>query len=154
MLDNLAKKKELEMGFTRTQMQKDMVLSLLKERGCRITKQRKMLLDVTLEDNCTCCKEIYYKASKRDPKIGSATVYRMVNVLEEIGAINRGNMYKVSCGSCSYENACTIELNDATVISLSAKKWNDIIETGLKACGYITEQKISNVQATQLVFEN
>lgn len=96
MLENSADKKRQEMGFTRTQMQKDMVLRLLKERGCRITKQRQILLDVILQEDCTCCKEIYYKASKRDPKIGSATVYRMVNVLEEIGAINRGNMFKLS----------------------------------------------------------
>ena len=79
-----------------------------------------------------------------------------LNVLEEIGAINRSNVYRLSCGTCSYENACTIELNDATVINLTAQKWNQIIESGLKACGYITdsEQKISNVQTAQLAFEN
>ena len=153
MLENSADKKRQEMGFTRTQMQKDMVLRLLKERGCRITKQRQILLDVILQEDCTCCKEIYYKASKRDPKIGSATVYRMVNVLEEIGAINRGNMYKLSCDSCDYDDACLIELNDATVLNLSKQSLSKIMETGLKACGYIKEQKISNVQALQLVFE-
>ena len=72
---------------------KDIIISRLKQQGCRITKQRLMLLDVILEEDCSSCKEIYYKAVKKDPKIGAATVYRMVNTLEEIGAINRKNMY-------------------------------------------------------------
>ena len=83
-------------GYERSRMQKDMILQMLKKRGCRITKQRMMLLDIILEEDCSCCKEIYYKASKLDPKIGTATVYRMINTLEEIGAISRKNMYKVS----------------------------------------------------------
>ena len=34
-------------------------------------------------------KEIYYKALQKDSSIGPATVYRMVNTLESIGAISR-----------------------------------------------------------------
>ena len=34
---------------------------------------------------------------KQDSRIGVATVYRMINALEEIGAISRKNMYKVEC---------------------------------------------------------
>ena len=78
-------------------MQKDAILNRLRQRGCRITKQRMVLLDIILDGDCSSCKEIYYKASKIDPSIGSATVYRMINMLEEIGAINRRNMYRVSC---------------------------------------------------------
>ena len=76
-------------NYRRTQMQKEMIIQKLKEQGCRITKQRLMLLDIILEEEFSCCKEIYYKASKLDDKIGSATVYRMINTLEEIGAISR-----------------------------------------------------------------
>ncbi len=70
-------------------MQKDTIIQKMKERGCRITKQRMLLLDIILEQDCSSCKEIYYKASKVDNAIGAATVYRMVNTLEEIGALNR-----------------------------------------------------------------
>lgn len=83
-------------GFSRTQMQKDAIILKLKEQGGRITKQRLMLLDIILEEECSSCKEIYYRAVKKDAKIGVATVYRMVNTLEEIGAINRKNMYKIA----------------------------------------------------------
>lgn len=129
-------------------MQKELIIQKLREQGCRITKQRLMLLDIILKEDCSCCKEIYYKAYAQDEKIGSATVYRMINTLEEIGAISRKNMYKIECGSESEEeNACTIELDDDTVISLSAKNWNHIIRAGLKACGYMEEQKVRSVIA-------
>ena len=82
-------------AYERTQMQKDMIIEQLREQGCRITKQRMVLLDIILNENCSSCKEIYYKASRIDSKIGTATVYRMINTLEEIGAINRRNMYKI-----------------------------------------------------------
>ena len=34
-------------------MQKDLVIEKLREQGCRITKQRRMLLDIILEENCS-----------------------------------------------------------------------------------------------------
>ncbi|WP_418488520.1 transcriptional repressor [Dialister invisus] len=81
--------------FTRTQMKKETILRELKARGGRITKQRKILLDIILEEQCDCCKEIYYKVIKRDPAIGSATVYRTISLLEDIGAISRNKMYEI-----------------------------------------------------------
>ena len=75
---------------------KEIIIQRLKAEGCRITKQRLILLDIILEDDCASCKEIYYRAPQKDPAIGTATVYRMINTLEEIGAISRKNMYKVS----------------------------------------------------------
>ena len=75
--------------------EKERIIAKLKANGCRITKQRIELLDIILEEECSCCKEIYYKAAKRDKNIGTATVYRMINTLEEIGVISRKNMYRV-----------------------------------------------------------
>ena len=57
----------------------------LRERGYRITRQRQVLIDIILENEYSCCKEIYYKAVQKDENIGSATVYRMLKTLEEIG---------------------------------------------------------------------
>ena len=130
-------------------MQKDLIIQKLKEQGLRITKQRLILLDIVLEEVCSGCKEIYYKASQKDDKIGSATVYRMINTLEEIGAISRKNMYRVDCSpECRKENACTIELEDNTVIELNEEKWNQIICTGLAACGITADgQKVRSITA-------
>ena len=43
---------------------KEQIIEKLKENGCRITKQRKMLIDIILENECSSCKEIFYKASQ------------------------------------------------------------------------------------------
>lgn len=127
-------------------MQRELILQRLREKGFRITKQRKMILDIILQEECSSCKEIYYIASAKDPEIGAATVYRMVNVLEEIGEINRSNMYKVSCGdSCKREDACVIELDDHTIHKLSGEEWHNIILAGLKASGIVDNQKIVSV---------
>ena len=73
--------------------QKEMIISELQKNGKRITDQRRILLDVILEGKWSSCKEIYYMASKRDPSIGQATVYRMVAVLEEMGFLRKGYRY-------------------------------------------------------------
>ncbi len=129
-------------------MKKEEILEELRARGGRITKQRLLLLDVILSGECECCKEIYYKASKSDSTIGMATVYRMVNILEEMGAIDR----KLVCRGISDEENefcrdCTVYLEDETTISVTADKWNRIITAGLNACGYLNGQEIKCVVA-------
>lgn len=142
----MEQKKSDELKFQRTRMQKESVLKTLKDKGCRITNQRKVLLDVILDEECTSCKEIYYKAVEIDPNIGAATVYRMVNLLEDIGAISRRNIYKISCNLDSVkDNACTIELDDNMVYHLSRTEWNSVIMKGLKACGYLDNQKVNRI---------
>ena len=127
-------------------MQKDIIVQKLKERGCRITKQRLMLLDIILEENCSSCKEIFYKASKRDKNIGVATVYRMINTLEDVGAINRRNMYKIACGEeCDMIRACQVELDNGSWVELAASAWHEVISEGLKECGYIKNERIQSV---------
>ncbi len=74
-------------------MQKEEIIEEMKRRGKRITEQRKILLDIILDNPHSCCKEIYYEAIKKDPSIGIATVYRMMNMLEEIGAVSRFYSY-------------------------------------------------------------
>ena len=128
--------------------EEEIIIRKLKEHGYRITKQRKMLLRIILSDQCSSCKEIYYKAAERDPSIGPATVYSMINTLEEIGVINRGNMYRITKEESAEEPASyMIEFDDNTSLKLSAKKWNQIIQSGLEACGYAENREIRNVTA-------
>ena len=98
---------------------KSIIISKLRERGCRITRQRRIILDIILDEDCSCCKEIYYKACKQDSSIGAATVYRMVNTLEEIGVISRKNMYKFtdSDGDDKSKNCKTQIQHQCSVIS-------------------------------------
>lgn len=147
-LMNSRRDKNSVRSYHRTQMQKELVIEKLREKGCRITRQRLILLDIILEEDCASCKEIFYRAANLDKNIGAATVYRMINTLEELGAINRKNMYKIACGrECGVENACTIELDDDTVLELSARDWHRIIQSGLKECGYVNSQQVRSVAA-------
>ena len=77
-------------------MSKECVIQKLKDNGCLITKQSLILLDIILEGNCNSCKESYYKAAKKDSSIGTATVYRMINTLEDIGVISRRSIYEIT----------------------------------------------------------
>lgn len=95
MLGSFTEKEEAT--FEPTNMQKELIIRRLREKGCRITKARLTLLDVVMRQECSSCKEIYYIASGKVPGIGIATVYRMMNLLEEIGAVNHRNPYKISC---------------------------------------------------------
>lgn len=76
--------------------QKEKIIEELRKRGCRITRQRRMILEVILEEKSFCCKEIYYKALKKDSNIGTATVYRMINMLEEMGVVERSSTYRIA----------------------------------------------------------
>lgn len=51
MMKNAVEEKayENQEAYQRTQMQKDMILERLREQGCRITRQRQLILDIILE---------------------------------------------------------------------------------------------------------
>lgn len=85
------------MASENIQEKKQFIMDELRKRGFRITNQRKTLIDVILKNECSCNKEIYYLALQKDSSVSMATVYRMVKTLEELGAIDRRNMYKVTC---------------------------------------------------------
>lgn len=75
----------------------EQILEQLRDNGCRITSQRKLLIGVILDNECSSCKDIYYSAKKLDATVGIATVYRTVKALEDLNVINRKNMYDISC---------------------------------------------------------
>ena len=144
--------------------QRELIISQLRESGCRITKQRLTILDIILNGDPSCVKEIYREAAKIDKNIGSATVYRMVNTLEEIGVINRKNMYQVDCSNCvvqcddaDCDEAClggsciacetnvVVTLDDDSKIVLNRDDLQEVLYEGLKAKGRISSQKISRL---------
>ena len=132
------KQENNQQKYERTQMQREIVIQRLKEQGM-------VLLDIILNENCSSCKEIYYKASRIDPKIGTATVYRMINTLEEIGAISRRNMYKIDCEKDNGERTYMIELDDHTIQQMSGASLISVLQAGLKACGYINDQHVKSL---------
>ena len=74
---------------TNSMSNQDVVLRELRRQGKRITGQRKVILDIILQQDWENCKDIYYEALKVDSSIGIATVYRMLDTLEEIGILQK-----------------------------------------------------------------
>lgn len=72
-----------------TELGKEKLLVALRSKGIKLTKQRKLVIDIMLEKEFYSCKDIYEHASKIDHNIGVATVYRMVKTLENEGIVNR-----------------------------------------------------------------
>lgn len=118
------------------------IIDKLRREGCRMTKQRKIILDIILQEECTCCKEVYYLASKLDPNIGMATVYRMINLLEETGALKRKTAYHI-CDE--HTPVCCVQLDDKTNIKLDNAKLCKIIEKGMESYGYLKSRRVRQV---------
>ncbi|MDD3402912.1 MAG: transcriptional repressor [Hespellia sp.] len=127
------------------EVQRERIVQELKNMGCRITKQRLLLLDVILNEECTCCKEIYYKARNRKIDVGIATVYRMVNTLENIGAIDRKKMYQVAYQD-PQDHHYIVEMDDGTTYHFTEKKMDQVLSEGLKAVGYANGKKVQKIK--------
>ncbi len=126
------------------------MIAELKKKGLRMTEPRRLIINIVANEEFSCCKEVYFLAHKRDPSIGIATVYRMINILEEIGAISRKNLQKTVCTGrcCDMRGGCTVVTDKSKQIILSEAD----IEEALK---YIMEKKgYSNVEEIKTVLVN
>ncbi len=125
---------------------KEEICRKLREKGCRITKQREVMLDIILRGDCTSCKEIYQDASRIDPSIGFATVYRLVNLLEDMGVINSKNRFLVA-GSQQVKAGgnSTVFLSDRTARTLEWEEWTLVVQEGLRASGKIENQTVVGI---------
>ena len=130
--------------YQRSNMQKSAIMNRLRQAGCRITKQRKIILDIILQEECTCCKEIYFLATKKDPNIGMATIYRMINLLEEVGALKRKRAYRI-CDEETPVKICSIKLDDYTSIRLDGEKLRQVVERGMESFGYLHDRRVRSV---------
>ena len=114
------------------------IIETLRKAGLRITTQRKLLISIILQNECSSCKEIYYEATKKDPNVGIATVYRMLKTLEDYELINRKNVYDIS-----YENLKLSKANQLVfvnkdkqqVIALDKEEWFEQMEKRLRDLG-------------------
>lgn len=132
--------------YTSLHKKRELVIEELRNSGCRITQQRKIILDIILNNECSCCKEIYYQAIHKDDSIGIATVYRMIKKLEEIGAIDRRNQYQVTSEKFDGLHREQMVLHrDEVSIAIKDEKWLDEIRLKLKEQGYIGNESISVV---------
>lgn len=129
---------------------RELILDQLRKKGFRITEQRRLLIDIILEDECSSCKEIYYKAIKKDTSVGIATIYRMVKTLEDLGVINRKNIYLIEYDNLNIENdKQVLFVNEKTEEAIQIKKgeWFKNLQKAL------IEQGITDVENLSILIK-
>jgi Fur family transcriptional regulator, ferric uptake regulator len=68
----------------------DQIARTLNDRGLRLTRQRKAVLDAVAEASSSVSPlQVFDAARVRCPELGLTTVYRTLEVLSEIGALRR-----------------------------------------------------------------
>jgi Fur family ferric uptake transcriptional regulator len=79
------------------------IIKRCEQNGLRMTEQRRIVAQVleTSEDHPDV-EELYVRASKLDPKISIATVYRAVKLFEEVGILDK---LEFGDGRARYEDA-------------------------------------------------
>lgn len=74
----------------------------LRQRGIRLTPQREIILDaIRHEDEHLTADEIYRRVRQRSPAINRATVYRTLELLQELRIIHQINL-----GGCTHYELC------------------------------------------------
>lgn len=71
----------------------DNIIELLKEKGFKLTPQRRCVLNTILNSDGKhlSAEEIYDLVKESCPEIGLATVYRTMQVLDELGLVYKHN---------------------------------------------------------------
>ena len=88
------------------------------EKGMKMTEQRRVIAQVLSEaKDHPNVEEVYQRASRMDPRISIATVYRTVRLFEEAGILER---HDFGDGRSRYEEA-TDEHHDHLIDIISSK---------------------------------
>lgn len=112
----------------------------LKNKGYKLTPQRRAVLDIIIsnEGKHLTAEELYDLVKVECPEIGLATVYRTIQLLEELGVISRlelndgCNRYELIHDSENHQHHHLICTNCGKVIEVE----DDLLET--------LEEKIEN----------
>ena len=115
----------------------DATLRKLEAGGLRMTVQRRHIIEILTSSQCTSPKELWYEAKQYVPDLGIATVYRLINRLEQIGVISKTRnlgMQNVEPVLGSVTDAGGRKLN------ISSLKLTDIVKQGMIAKGLISSQ--------------
>lgn len=106
----------------------DILKEKLKETGFKITPQRRAIVDILLKNNNEhlSSEEIYDLVRIDCPEIGLATVYRTMQLLDEVGVISKLNL---DDGCIRYE------------LSLNKDECHNHHHLICKKCGKIMEVK-------------
>lgn len=110
-------------------------LRKLEQSGLRMTVQRRHIIDILTRSQCTSPKELWYEARQYVPDLGIATVYRLINRLEQIGVLAKARNLGISrvrpeLGSISNSQGKPVQMRRKLLLS-------DVIRMGLISYGVI-----------------
>ena len=123
-------------------MRNEALSNKLKEKGYKLTSQRRAVLDIVLENisKHLNSQEIYELVRSKHPEIGVATVYRTLPILEELGYI-----YSVDFGDgCTRYEVCK-EGEKHRHHRLICTKCGKIIEVNEDLLGEIEKNILNNM---------
>lgn len=115
----------------------DETLRKLESSGLRMTVQRRHIIEILTSSQCTSPKELWYEAKQFVPDLGIATVYRLINRLEQIGVISKARnlgMQKVEPVLGTLTDPAGRKMN------LASLKLSEVVKQGLIAKGIISAQ--------------
>lgn len=112
----------------------DLLKEKLKKTGFKITPQRRAIIEVLLENRYyhLSSEEIYDKVRESCPEIGLATVYRTMQLLDEIGAISKLNLddgcirYEIDLDKEGHNHHHLVCLNCGKIIGVEEDLLKDI----------------------------
>lgn len=133
--------------------------SKLKEKGYKLTTQRRVIYDVFVENqgNHLSPEEVYDKVKGKYPEVGLATVYRTLQLLEELSIIyklnfNDGcNRYELNTGNedhhhhhliclkCGKVTEVELDLLDSLEEEIENEGEFKIVDHNVKFFGYCKE---------------
>ncbi|MDI6602345.1 MAG: Fur family transcriptional regulator [Thermoanaerobacteraceae bacterium] len=136
----------------------------LQEKGYKLTTQRRAILDTIMEnsDKHLSSEDIYDLVRKKCPEIGLATVYRSLQIFEELGLIykldfNDGRIrYDVYNGTSDHQHHHLICISCGAVIEVEEDLLDDmerhimeakdfeIVDHNVKFFGYCSKCRSKN----------
>ena len=118
----------------------DTIIARCEAKGLRMTEQRRVIARVLQDsDDHPDVEELYARASKVDPKISIATVYRTVKLFDEAGILDK---LEFGDGRARYEDAerdhhdHLIDMNSGEVIEFVDAEIEALQERIAQKLGY------------------
>ena len=116
----------------------DDTLRKLEMSGLRMTMQRRHIIEILTNSQCTSPKELWYEAKQYVPDLGIATVYRLINRLEQIGVLSKNRNLGMQ-STQELQIISVVDANGKEILSSGQElSLNDVIRDGLAARGILS----------------
>lgn len=134
---------------------------ILKENGYKLTSQRKAILKILMENKSEhlSCDDIFKITSVEHPEIGIATIYRTLQLFEELGMVYKLNFndgfsryeldlgteehhhHHLICLSCGKVIEVKVDLLDSLEQKIEKNDNFTIVDHNVKFYGYCSDCK-------------